>query len=81
MTSGFFPIFNGKMVVKSSFIPDYIMIQTFISRSRKKRIIKKCEKKYTKQVANEAIYLYGNDKIICTNLMYEKLKRGDLWKN
>ena len=78
ITDRLFPIFNGRMVVKSSFIPDYIMIQTLIPRSGKKRIIKKCRNKYTKQVVDEAIYLYGGDKIICTHLVYEQLKRGDL---
>ena len=68
-------------IIKNKSLPDYIMIQTFVPRSRKKRIIKKCKKKYTKQVVNEAIYIYGEDKIICTNLIYEQLKRGDLWKN
>ena len=74
-------LFNDIKLIKNSYIPDYRTIQTFIPRSKKKRIIIKCKKKYIEQRINEPIYMHETNTIICSNFMYEQIRRSSIWKN
>lgn len=51
-------------------------IQTFIPRSKRKRIIKKCKKLYTKKVMEPtAIHFVKQNIIYCHPTIYEELKK------
>ena len=60
-------------ILQNPHIPNYVDKQIFVPRSRKKRIINKCKKKYTMPVINDSTFWLDNTSVFCSELIYGKI--------
>ena len=79
--SGLLGEINGIRILQDSNIPNYLGKQIFVPRSRKKRIINKCRKKYTILIMNPYIFKSNSSNtIICSELMYNIINTSKIWR-
>ena len=79
--SGLLGEINGIRILQDGNIPNYLGKQTFVPRSRKKRIINKCRKKYTILIMNPYIFKSNSSNtIICSELMYNIINTSKIWR-
>jgi len=70
---------NGIRILQDSNMPNYLSKQLFVPRSRRKRIISKCRKKYTILIMNPyIIFKPSSDTIICSELMYNTISESKI---
>ena len=79
MIDGLLGKIDSMRILQNSLIPNYINKQTFIPKSKKKRIINKCRKKYTISVSNNFTFWLDNTSIVCSNLMYSTFLNLKIW--
>jgi len=65
---------DGIRIIADSYIPDYVYLQTFIPKSKKKRIIMKCRNKYSITIINNKVFGIGNNTLGCSFLYYKLMK-------
>lgn len=79
--SGLLGEINGIRILQDSNIPNYLGKQIFVPRSRKKRIINKCRKKYTVLIMNfKVVFNTNSNTIICSELMYNTINKSKIWR-
>ena len=72
---------NGIRILQDSNMPNYLSKQLFVPRSRRKRIISKCRKKYTILIMNPYIFKSNSSNtIICSELMYNIINTSKIWR-
>ena len=65
---------DGIRIIADPYISDYVHLQTFISRSKKRRITIKCKKKYSITIINNKVFWMNSNILVCSSLYYELLK-------
>ena len=67
MDTSLIGIYEGIQIISSPYMVKTVITQWFIPKSKKKRIIKKCKKLYTKSeaVPMDKVYFFGKNKLIC----------------
>ena len=74
-------LLGGIRILQNSNIPNYLSKQLFVPRSRRKRIINKCRKKYTILIINfKVVFKPNSNTIICSELMYNTINKSKIWR-
>ena len=65
---------DGIRIIADPYISDYVHLQTFISRSKKRRITIKCKKKYSITIINNKVFGIDSNTIGCSFLYYKLMR-------
>ena len=65
---------EGIRIIADSYIPDYVYLQTAIPRSKKKRIVMKCRKKYSITIINNKVFWMNSNTLVCSSLYYKLMR-------
>ena len=65
---------DGIRIIADPYIPDYVYLQTAIPRSKKKRIVMKCRKKYSITIINNKVFKIDSNTIGCSFLYYKLMR-------
>ena len=65
---------EGIRIIADPYIPDYVYLQTAIPRSKKKRIVMKCRKKYSITIINNKVFWMNSNTLVCSSLYYKLMR-------
>jgi len=71
---GVFNKIEGIRILQNLHIPNYVYLQTAIPRSKKKRIVMKCRKKYSITIINNKVFWMNSNTLVCSSLYYKLMR-------